>query len=504
MPWLLTLVLTLVLATQARAAEQPNVIVVVTDDQAAATMTAETMPAVQRVLVEGGTEFTSSVVSTPLCCPSRSVFLTGQYGHNNGVLWNAPGYRDLREKSNTLPVWMRRAGYLTVHVGKYLNAYRSAVDDPAEAAPGWMRWRTVLDPTSYYSAPFSDGRRLRQSGTSPAQHTTAIINREASRAIRRLGPRRRPLFMVVDHFAPHRSGGPSQVERCSAPGPEPLVADGEAFADAPLPRPASFNEADVADKPSFIRARGQYDAGEVAALERTWGCTLASLLGVDRGVAEIWRELGRIGERRNTVLAFTSDNGLYFGEHRLSVEKTAPYRESLEVPLALRLPPRLMPARRRGRPVAELVGNADLPATILDLAGAEPCRSSRDCRTLDGRSLRGLATGRGRWPGDRAIPLELDTGGEPADPFSPCAYRGLATLDEIYVHHTSAAGADRSCSPIDETERYDLGSDPLQLDNLAALDPIGDAALEARTARQARCAGIPGRDRRRAGVPFCE
>ena len=367
-----------------------------------------------------------------------------------------------------------------------------------------MRWRTVLDPTSYYSAPFSDGRRLRRSGTSPAQHTTAIINREAAEAVSRLGRRKRPLFMVVDQFAPHRSGGPSRVERCSAPGPEPVVADANAFADAPLPRPASFNEPDASDKPSFIRAREPYDAGEVAALEATWRCTLASLLGVDRGFARIWRELGRIGERRNTMLAFTSDNGLYFGEHRLSVEKTAPYRESVEVPLAIRFPPRLVPPGRRGRPVGELVGNADLPATILDVADAEPCRSAGRCRTLDGRSLLAPAAGRRALPAERAIPLELDTAGEPADPFSPCAYRGFVTLGEVYVHHTSAAGADRSCAPVDDYERYDLGSDPLQLENLGAGDPLGAAALAARAERLSECAGIRGRDRRSGGRPFCE
>lgn len=505
---MLTLALGLLLAAALAApasAARPNVIVVMTDDQAASTMTPETMPSVDRLLVRGGTEFTSSVVSTPLCCPSRSVFLTGQYGHNNGVLWNAPGYRDLNGKTNTLPVWMKRAGYLTAHVGKYLNGYRYAVDEPAEPAPGWTRWYTFLDPTSYYSAPFSVDGRLRESGTTPGQHTTALINREAERVVRRLGPRRRPLFMVVDQFAPHRSGGPSLIDRCGAPGPEPLAEDASAFADAALPRPPSFNEPYAADKPSFIRAREPYDAVEIAELERTWRCTLASLRGVDRGVAGIWRELGRIGERRNTLLVFTSDNGLYFGQHRLSVEKTTPYRESVEVPLAIRFPPRLVPAGRRGSPVDDLVVNADLPATILDAAGVEPCRSKGECRTLDGRSLVDLAAGARRgWPDDRAVPLELDTRGKPADALSPCAYEGLVTREEVFVHHTAAAGPDGTCSPVDEVELYDLVADPFQLTNLGATDPVAAAGLSARAERLSRCSGIMGRDRRRAGLPFCE
>lgn len=513
---LLTAITALLLAASPPAATAamapPNVIVVVTDDQAAQTMNPQVMPIVDRLLVRAGVQFTNSVVATPLCCPSRSVFLSGQYGHNNGVLWNAPGYRDLEGKHNTLPVWMERAGYLTAHVGKYLNGYRYAVDDPAEPAPGWSQWHTFIDPTSYYSTPISDNGRLRESGTEARDHTTSIINRTAVEMIRRFGPGKRPLFMVIDQFAPHRSGGPSLVPRCAPPGPEPAIRDADAFADAPLPQPPSFNEADAADKPSFVRDRDPYDAADIAALQRTYGCSLASLQAVDRGVGQIWRQLGRIGERRNTALVFTSDNGLYFGEHRLSFEKTVPYRESVEVPLAMRLPAASKPAPRRGGTVDRLVANVDLPATILDLAGAEPCRSRSKCRVLDGRSLLRLAGGEAGkasgWPADRAIPLELDTGGKPADPFTPCVYQGLRTADEVYLHHTAATGADGSCSPVDEAEHYDLGPDPFQLTNLLFQPSPMETMIEAALARRAEglsgCSGIRGRDHRAAGRSFCE
>lgn len=506
---LAALAVTGVAAPSAAAAEPPNVIVVVTDDQAASTASAAVMPALERVIGAGGSRFSRSVVSTPLCCPSRSSFLTGQYGHNNGVLWNAPGYRDLREKRNTLPVWMSRAGYTTAHVGKYLNGYRYAVDDPTEVAPGWDRWHTVLDPTSYYSAPFSVDGRLRESGTVPAEHTTAIINRTVAETIRRdVGPQEPPLFMVVDQFAPHRSGGPSLVDRCAAPGPEPLVADAAAFSGAPLPAGASFNEADAADKPSFISDRAPYDERQIAALSATYGCTLAALRGVDSGIGRIWRALGRSGERRNTMIAFTSDNGFYFGEHRLSFEKTVPYRESHEVPLLIRLP--RAAGGERGQVVDELVAGVDLPATILDVAGTEPCRSGRDCRTLDGRSLVPLLTGEDEaWPAGRAIPLEIDTGGKPGFPRTPCDYTGLRTAGEIFLHHTAIAGADGECSPADEYERYDLGSDPGQLTNLlpsgtTPLESALAAELQRRAGKLSRCAGIDGRDARAGSRPFCE
>lgn len=489
----------------------PNVIVVVTDDQSVQTMNPEVMPNVERLIAEPGARFVNASNATPLCCPSRASFLSGQFGHNDGVLWNAPGYRALQHKRNTLPVWMKRAGYRTAHVGKYLNAYVYSQKDPGAVAPGWMQWHTFVDPNSYYGAPIARNGRFGRTGTRPRDHTTTVINRTAARMVRRFVPRRKPLFMVVDQFAPHRSGGPSLVPRCAAPGPEPALEDAGAFANVPLPQPPSFNEPDVSDKPSFIRAREPYNSAQLAALQRTYGCTLASLREVDRGVGEIWRELGRAGERRNTAIVFTSDNGLFFGEHRLSYEKIVPYREALDVPLAIRLPRSSTPRPQRGIQVSELVANVDLTATILDLAGAEPCRARRDCRRLDGRSLSGLAAGRQRgWPAGRAIPLELDTGGRPADSNSSCAYAGLRTLDRIFLHHTSIADGDGNCSPASEIERYDLLADPDQLLNLAhdPADPGLEAGTEAVLTRRAdslhACSGIRGRERRLAGRPFCE
>ena len=489
----------------------PNIVVVVTDDQTVATMNRQVMPNVERMIARPGARFVNASNPTPLCCPSRGAFLSGQYGHNNGVLWNAPGYRALQHKRNTLPVWMKRAGYVTAHVGKYLNAYRYAQKDPATVAPGWMQWHTFTDPNSYYSTPVANNGRFASTGTRPRDYTTSVINRTAVRMVKRFVPRRRPLFMVVDQFAPHRSGGPSLVPRCGAPGPEPALRDARAFAGASLPQPPSFNEADVNDKPSFIRDRDPYAPAQLQALQRTYGCTLASLQAVDRGVGQIWRALGRAGERRDTAFVFTSDNGLYFGEHRLSFEKIVPYREGLEVPLAIRLPRGTSPAPERGIRVPQLVANLDLTATILDLAGAEPCRGRGDCRTLDGRSLVGLAAGRTRgWPADRAMPLELDTGGRPADSYSSCTYHGVRTVEQIYLRHTSVSDASGTCSPALEIEHYDLLGDPGQLTNLFAdpADPAGESMVESALAMQAdrlsRCAGIRGRDHRVGGRPFCE
>jgi arylsulfatase A-like enzyme len=156
-------------AQPVRAAHQrPNIIVIQTDDQDPASLSRRVMPHVVKLLGRHGTKFTDYIASGPLCCPSRAVMLTGQYGHNNGVLWNAPDpYGDLRGKHNTLPVWLRRAGYRTAHLGKYFNLYARATGDPNEVAPGWEKWYTALEPLNRPSP-----------STPPATTTTRSVRME--------------------------------------------------------------------------------------------------------------------------------------------------------------------------------------------------------------------------------------------------------------------------------------------------------------------------------------
>ena len=155
--------------------KQPNIVVITTDDQTLASLSAATMPNTLESIGAGGTEFTNAVVTTPLCCPSRATLLTGQYAHNHRTLANNPGYEDLRDKRNTLPVWLHRAGYVTAHVGKYLNGYKAAADRPRDVAPGWDQWHTVLDPRKYvryYGYKLAVTGELTRVGSKPRDYIT--------------------------------------------------------------------------------------------------------------------------------------------------------------------------------------------------------------------------------------------------------------------------------------------------------------------------------------------
>jgi N-acetylglucosamine-6-sulfatase len=127
---------------------KPNVLVILTDDQTVESM--RVMAGVRSELGAAGTTFERSFVSNPLCCPSRATLYTGQYTHNHGVIGNRPpegGYGRL-DKSEWLPVWLQRAGYHTVHIGKFMNRYGQD-SPPTEVPPGWNEWYTSVDPSTY-------------------------------------------------------------------------------------------------------------------------------------------------------------------------------------------------------------------------------------------------------------------------------------------------------------------------------------------------------------------
>ena len=124
--------------TEPAARRPPNVVLITADDMMASDLAV--MPHTRRLLARRGTTFTQGIAPTPLCVPSRVSMLTGQYAHNHGVRavsgpkggFNAfSGGRD----ANTLPVWLRRGGYSTLHVGRYLNGYGDTIRS-AHYVPG--------------------------------------------------------------------------------------------------------------------------------------------------------------------------------------------------------------------------------------------------------------------------------------------------------------------------------------------------------------------------------
>jgi N-acetylglucosamine-6-sulfatase len=452
--------------SQNRLQRRPNVVVFMTDDQTLESL--RVMRNVNRLLARKGTTFTQAVVSFPLCCPSRATFLTGQYAHNHRVLSNvAPhgGYARL-DHSTTLPVWLRRGGYHTVHIGKHLNGY--GVARPNEIPPGWSEWYGAVDPSTFRYFDFT----LNENGTlvryrKRTDYQTDVFARRASEVIRRRGPLRQPFFLYVGLVAPH-GGAPRELDdppTIKTPAPAPRHRD--RFLFEPLPTPASFNEFDVRDKPLAVRRRPMLQEYQVGALTEAYQQQLESLLAVDEAVARVVTALGRSGDLQRTLIIFTSDNGYFHGQHRIPAGKVFLYEPAIRVPLIMR-----GPGIRAGVRVNELVANIDLAPTIADAANVRPLR------IVDGRSLLPLLRG------TRAVPREILIEAPPSE-VPRQIFAAVRTPKYLYASYGSG-----------DEELYDLAADPDELTSLHG-DPaqatlVADLAL--RLELLETCAGVTCRD----------
>jgi arylsulfatase A-like enzyme len=362
-------------AAQAAERQRPNIVVVMTDDQDFRSMWA--LPKTRRLITDRGTTFATNVVNFPLCCPSRATYYTGEYAHNHGVLWNTfpeGGYYRFKGKE-TMPVWLQRAGYRTIHIGKYLNQYGER--DPREVPPGWSDWHGGVDPSTYdyYGYTINNNGHLKTYGRSPADYSVDVDAGLAEQAIGKARRAGKPFFLNVAPLAPHTVAVASRATREGTPAlPAPRYAN--VFANTPLPRYPNFNEADMSDKPAIEAFfPNPLTDTEIAELTAHYRGRMGSLLAVDDLVERIVKSLKRNGVYRNTVIVFTSDNGWILGEHRLrdpltqdgkaSGVKYVPFEGSSRVPLAIAGPG--FPAKHV---VKGVTVNADLAPTILSIAHA--------------------------------------------------------------------------------------------------------------------------------------
>jgi N-acetylglucosamine-6-sulfatase len=489
------------------AGAHPNIVLVVTDDQTLESFNGRTMPYTTGAVAGAGTTFANAIVTTPLCCPSRATMLTGQYGHNNGIVNNEPGYTALRDKQSVLPEWLNRAGYETLHVGRYLNEYPKGRN--SKPAPGWDRWITMLEPRRYYDYVLRIGRKVVEFGHKAKDYATRVLTGRAVDLIGQYAARQQPFFLQLDHMAPHSGTGlkqgPCRPDEMADPGP----GDYDPFAADPLPTPPSFNEEDISDKPTFVQRLPPTSERRISEITDRYRCARGALFGADRSMRAIDSALAKAGVLDETVLIFISDNGFFYGEHRLRREKIRPYEEALHVPFVIRVPPGVLGAPAVPA-VNELVANIDLAPTILELAGASPCLPTGSCRVMDGRSLVPLLLGQGGWPVDRGVGIEFRTGDDKFGTSSSCEYHGIRTPRFAYFQHTSVPNPVTDlCESADERELYDLAEDPYQLTNLYPTNPLTPTALvqdqlHARMAALSTCAGIEGRDPAPASGHYCE
>ena len=448
-----------------RTPDRPNVILIVTDDLDARLLEehAADYPNLRELAAEG-TTFENAFVTDALCCPSRATMLRGQYPHNHEVVgnwWPEGGsrkFRTLGDERSTVATWLQDGGYRTVLLGKYMNGYHGT-----RVPLGWDDWYGIAG--DYTST------RLNENGHivdyPPEQyHLDDVLAEKATNYVSHETSDDPPFFMWLGTHAPHAPATPA-----------PRYED--AFPNASLPRPPSFDEQDVSDKPSWIRDNPPLSQEQISYAEDLYRKRLQSMLSVDDMVGELVGALKASGELDNTYIFFTSDNGFHFGTHRLSVGKWTAYEEDIRVPLIVR-----GPGVPEGRKLEQIVLNNDLAPTFADLGGA------RIPSFVDGRSLVPLLgedppspdhwrqaflveemaesaegssyiteeAGPRLLTGDvqpsedssRASPLQKPSVQEAGRP----GLRAIRTENNIYVEYDTG-----------ETELYDLNRDPYELNN---------------------------------------
>ncbi len=455
--------------------ERPNVVLILTDDLAAQDINPESLEHMPnlRALMQEGTTFENSFVTNSLCCPARATTLRGQYAHNHQVLSNEPPrggfqkFRFLGHEDSTMATWLQEEGYRTSFFGKYLNAYYGDY-----VPPGWDEWYGIsgnflsnslnengaiinYDPNRYHLDDVLSDKAAdyvgRTAGADPPFFTTD-----------------RPFLMWLGTKAPHQPATPAPRHK-------------NALKDAGLPRPPSFDEGDVSDKPRWIRDNPPLGPDQVAYMQELHKKRLRSMLAVDDMLGELFDALRETGELESTYVFFTSDNGFHLGQHRLGAGKWTAYEEDVRVPLVVR-----GPGVAEGKTLPHVVLNNDLAPTFADLAGVDPPGF------VDGRSLAPLLDGTPApeedWRQRFLVEAVAERGGVPRPPFvNESQVTPLVTGDPLPNdwRKTSSGSAETSEEwgrpwlkalrtedhlfveyKTGEHELYDLREDPHQLENI--------------------------------------
>jgi arylsulfatase A-like enzyme len=421
------------------AAGRPNFLVILSDDQRHDTM--DYMPRTKARIFSEGVTFPNAYITTPLCCPSRASILTGMYAHKHGVRLNPhPLHKE------TFVHQLKKAGYFTGQVGKYLNSWDGS------ARPEFDFWAAGPGGVAHYFNP-----KININGTWSVQqgYLSHIMRDYAIEFLQRAAQQEKPFVLLFSPNAPHfaypPSGGPPRgpldVSFFLLP-PEPAPGDETLYEDLRAHRPANFDKKELSTKPRWFGSLLPLTADLIAQVDGFRRKQLQSLNALDQAIDSVLSALAAQGKLDETFVIYLSDNGHFWGEHGIAWGKNAVYEEASRVPFAVRYP-RLT---SRSRVETKLVANIDVAPTLYELARL-PIPSE-----VDGRSLLPLldpaavqATSDAQWREELLIEgwfadAALKLGWAP--------YAAIHTGQYVYVETEG-----------DRSELYDLATDPHQQHN---------------------------------------
>jgi arylsulfatase A-like enzyme len=312
------------------AADRPNVLWIITDQQQAQAIGAVNdefhTPNLDR-LADDGALFTNCYCTHPQCSPSRSSLVSGQYPHQNGMYQNSGEGLELDPDGPSIGRVFADAGYETAWIGKWHLGEDNAGD------LGWDFFTSRND----------------------GEKTWVQNDRETCRAaLDYFGTVEEPFFATVSFQIPH----PPYVE---------MAEFTDQYDQSEMTVPENYGD-DMASKPAFHRERrAECDLTPEEVREMRYNyATMVSF--VDHNVGRVLDRLAERGLLEETVVAFVSDHGDMQGGHGLSHKGVVAYDEILRVPFLLSTPG----SAGGGQVVDDVVSTVSLPRTLADVAGLSP------------------------------------------------------------------------------------------------------------------------------------
>ncbi|XP_040026104.2 glucosamine (N-acetyl)-6-sulfatase (Sanfilippo disease IIID), b [Gasterosteus aculeatus] len=481
----------------ARCAALPsNVILILADDQDVQLGGMTPMKKTKALIGDAGAVFVNAFTVTPLCCPSRSSVLTGQYPHNHQVRNNslAGSCSSARwqkgPEASAFPVHLSKQKYQTFFAGKYLNQYgRKEAGDVGHVPPGWDQWHALVGNSRYFNYTLSvNGVEEKHGDRYESDYLTDLI---ANRSLRFLEDRspQRPFFLLLCPPAPHSPWTPAPKYQ-------------KQFADVKAPRGGSFDKPGK-DKHWLLRQpENPMALSSLAFLDSAYRKRWQTLLSLDDLVESLVNKLESIKELNNTYIFYTSDNGYHTGQFSLPIDKRQLYEFDIRVPLMVR-GPGIKPQQTLQAPVL----NIDLAPTILDISGTDLSSVDVDGQSFLSQMAPSLRNGTTR----PFFLVEYNGEGHPTtDPACPTLGPGLSQcfpdcVCEDAFNNTYACV--RTLDPQNDlqycefadsesfVEVYNLTSDPHQLENIVKqVDPAVLQSMNQRLIKLQSCQGDSCRD----------
>lgn len=375
------------------AQQQPNIIIIVSDDHAFQSIGAYgsnlmKTPSIDRIAKEG-VRFDKGYVTNSICGPSRAVILTGKYSHKNGFKDNENSKFDGSQDSFVKQ--LRNGGYQTAWIGKW----------HLETTPqGFDHWQVLPDQGQYYNPDFlmQDGSKKRYEG-----YVTNVVEDVAEDWLDQRD-QSKPFCLVIGHKATHRVWLPDTADmgmfdKVKFPLPHNFYDDYKTReaakiqdmsiaktmvmgydlkmfgSEAQADREGSVNRMNPAQRAKF-NAYYEPIAADLKARNLTgkalteWKFQhymqdyLSTAASLDRNIGRTLDYLDKKGLTKNTIVVYMSDQGFYLGEHGW-FDKRFIYEESFRTPMVMRYPGVIKP----GSVSKDFVMNLDIAPTMLDAAG---------------------------------------------------------------------------------------------------------------------------------------